>query len=222
MKNDSVSLLLPTRAARRPASLSVVDEINLIPEEHVWLGGLKSDQTRRAYRRDIQHFVETLDIASYDELRQVTHRHVITWRQIMSDVERLQNSTVRRRLSALSSLFTHLLEHHLVEKNPVLGVDRPYVSREEGTTLAFSQEQARALLDAPDPETIQGLRDRAIILTLTLTVRRRSEVLNRKVGDLIRDGDAVLYTYRGKGGKQGKREMPQPADLVGKSFTHIC
>ena len=134
MKNDAVSLLLPARTTRRPASLSVVDEINLIPEEHVWLGGLKSDQTRRAYRHDIRHFVETLDIASYDELRQVTHRHVITWRQIMSDVERLQNSTVRRRLSALSSLFTHLLEHHLVDKNPVLGVDRPYVSREEGTT----------------------------------------------------------------------------------------
>ncbi len=99
MKNDSVSLLVPVRAARRPASLRVVDEINLIPEEQVWLGGLKSDQTRRAYRHDIRHFVETLDIASYDELRQVTHRHVITWRQIMSDVERLQNSTVRRRLS---------------------------------------------------------------------------------------------------------------------------
>ena len=30
-------------------------------------------------------------------------------------------------------------------------------------------------------------------------------------GDLHREGSAVYYTYRGKGGKQGKRELPQPA-----------
>ena len=53
--------------------------------------------------------------------------------------------------------------------------------------------------------------DRAIILTLTLTGRRRAEVLNLKAGDLTQYGDAVLYGYRGKGGKQGKRELPQPA-----------
>ena len=59
-----------------------------------------------------------------------------------------------------------------------------------------------------------GLRDKAIILTLTLTGRRRAEVLNLTVGDLIQDGETVYYSYRGKGGKggkHGKREMPQPA-----------
>jgi site-specific recombinase XerD len=56
-----------------------------------------------------------------------------------------------------------------------------------------------------------GLRDRAIILALTLTGRRRSEVLGLKAGNLSPEGGAVYYTYRGKGGKQGKRELPQPA-----------
>ncbi len=44
-----------------------------------------------------------------------------------------------------------------------------------------------------------------------LTGRRRTEVLNLKAGNLSQEGDAVFYTYRGKGGKQGKRELPQPA-----------
>ncbi len=61
------------------------------------------------------------------------------------------------------------------------------------------------------PEKPAGLRDRAIVLTLTLTGRRRTEVLSLKAGNLSRDGDAVYYHYRGKGGKQGKRELPQPA-----------
>ena len=32
-----------------------------------------------------------------------------------------------------------------------------------------------------------------------------------KAGNLILDGDRAYYTYRGKGGKQGHRELPQPA-----------
>ena len=61
------------------------------------------------------------------------------------------------------------------------------------------------------PDNPVGLRDRAIILTLILTGRRRAEVLNLKVSDLIQDGEAVYYSYRGKGGKHGKRELPRPA-----------
>ena len=61
------------------------------------------------------------------------------------------------------------------------------------------------------PDSQAGLRDRAIITTLVLTGRRRSEVLNLEVEDLQIDGDTVFYTYRGKGGKRGRRELPQPA-----------
>jgi hypothetical protein len=32
-----------------------------------------------------------------------------------------------------------------------------------------------------------------------------------KVQNVIRGGDGVQYTYRGKGGKTGKRELPRPA-----------
>jgi integrase len=63
---------------------------------------------------------------------------------------------------------------------------------------------------------------------LTLTGRRRTEVLNLKARDLIKEGEAVYYTYRGKGGKHGKRELPQPAfraiqqalEAFGKDFRH--
>jgi hypothetical protein len=32
-----------------------------------------------------------------------------------------------------------------------------------------------------------------------------------QVGNLVREGDAVHYEYRGKDGKTGKRERPRPA-----------
>ena len=60
------------------------------------------------------------------------------------------------------------------------------------------------------PETPVGLRDRAIIVTLVLTGRRRSEVINLTAGD-IEPGKPAFYTYRGKGGTRGRRELPRPA-----------
>ena len=48
-------------------------------------------------------------------------------------------------------------------------------------------------------------------MTLILTGRRRAEVLNLTAKDLIQEDEAIYYSYRGKGGKHGKRELPQPA-----------
>jgi integrase/recombinase XerD len=74
----------------------------------------------------------------------------------------------------------------------------------------LSGQQIHSLLDVV-PATPVGLRDRAIILTLTFTGRRRAEVLGMTASNLTDDGDSVFYTYRGKGGKTGKRELPAPA-----------
>ena len=71
-----------------------------------------------------------------------------------------------------------------------------------------SKEIRRLLAVISDTPT--GLRDRAIILTLTLTGRRRSEVMNLKAGD-ISQSERLSYKYRGKGGNQAKRELPRPA-----------
>jgi len=62
-------------------------------------------------------------------------------------------------------------------------------------------EQIRRLLDVI-PSTPVGMRDRAIILTLIFTGRRRAEVLGPKVGDISQEG-SVFYSYRGKGGRPG-------------------
>ena len=59
------------------------------------------------------------------------------------------------------------------------------------------------------PDTVKGRRDLAIVLTLVLTGRRRSEVINLTAGDVAFDDSAVFYRYTGKGGLRGRRELPQ-------------
>jgi site-specific recombinase XerD len=95
----------------------------------------------------------------------------------------------------------------VVASNPCDALERP--RGVQGTPRGLSAEQIRSLL-AVLPTTPVGLRDRAIILTLVLTGRRRAEVLGLKAGDLSDEGSA-FYSYRGKGGKTGKRELPRPA-----------
>ena len=58
------------------------------------------------------------------------------------------------------------------------------------------------------PDTLKGRRDLAIVLTLVLTGRRRSEVINLTAGDIAFDDSAVFYRYTGKGGLRGRRELP--------------
>ena len=91
--------------------------------------------------------------------------------------------------------------------NPCDEIERPRAS--PAPPRGLSAEEVRRLI-AVTPDTPEGLRGRAIVLTLVLTGRRRAEILNLKAGDLSRDG-GLFYTYRGKGGKRAKREMPRPA-----------
>ncbi len=61
------------------------------------------------------------------------------------------------------------------------------------------------------PDTVAGRRDRAILLVLILTGRRRAEVIGLRAADLCLEGETIFYSYRGKGGKRGRRELPRPA-----------
>ncbi len=115
-------------------------------------------------------------------------------------------ATVNLRLAAISSLYGFLLRMSLVASNPCQRVQR--TRQESPPPRGLSQQEIRTLLAAV-PDTLAGRRDRAIILTCLLTGRRRSEIMNLRVGDLSRNG-AAYYAYRGKGGSQKRRELPQP------------
>src|SRR4029453_4358026 len=103
-----------------------------------------------------------LGIRSAAELRKVNRAAVVAWQNLMKE-RGAKPRTVRRRLSALSSLFAHLVAHRAADMNPVRDIKRPRVNRRQGTTRAFSAKGARRILDAPDSTTLQGLRDCAIL-----------------------------------------------------------
>jgi site-specific recombinase XerD len=117
-------------------------------------------------------------------------------------------ATIGARIACLSSYYRFLIRMGFVAANPCDAVQRPRT--EPAPARGLSAEEVRRLL-AVVPDTVDGRRDRAILLTLFLTGRRRSEVMSLTAGDITLEGAAVYYSYRGKGGKGGRRELASPA-----------
>jgi integrase/recombinase XerC len=117
-------------------------------------------------------------------------------------------TTVGARIACLSSFYRFLIRMGLVVSNPCDAVERPRAT--QSVARGYSAEEVRRLL-AVVPDTVAGRRDRAILLVLILTGRRRSEVINLKAGGLDLESETAFYSYRGKGGKRGRRELPRPA-----------
>lgn len=147
-----------------------------VPPELEWFANIENPRTRRAYQNDLKDFMRFLGITRPEEFRIVTRAHVIAWRKDL-DARALATASVRRKLSALSSLFDALCEANAITHNPVKGVARPKEGANGGKTPAVSDAQARRLLDAPPAHTRKGQRDRAILATLLYHGLRREELL---------------------------------------------
>lgn len=172
-----------------------------VPAAAEWFANLDNPRTRRAYQGDIEDFSSFLGITAPDQFRVVTRAHVLAWRRQLEQ-RGLAGATIRRKLAALASLFDHLLDANAVAGgNPVHGVKRPRIESSEGKTPALGDHQAKALLDAPDPATIKGMRDRAILAVLLYHGLRREEAARLSVQDILERRGIKHLRVHGKGGK---------------------
>jgi integrase len=94
-------------------------------------------------------------------------------------------------------------------------LERPKVESYEGKTSALGDHQARELLAAPDPETLKGKRDRAILSTLLYHGLRREELCSLQVRDITPRRGVLHLRVHGKGGKTRYIPLhPGTAELV--------
>lgn len=171
-----------------------------VPAVLEWLANTNNPRTRRAYKTHVSEFAAFVGIRRPDEFRTVTRAHVIAWRDELTR-RKLSPATLRSKLSALSSLFEYLCEKNSVTHNPVKGVKRPATDNNEGKTAAIGDAQARRLLNAPDPDTLKGKRDRAILATFLFHGLRREELCTLRVQDYHRRRDVMHFRVHGKRGK---------------------
>ncbi len=171
-----------------------------VPPEIERFANLRNPNTRRAYRNDLNEFMAFTGIHQPDEFRLVTRAHIIAWRNDL-DQRDLSPATVRRKLSALASLFDYLCNENAITHNPVSGVESPNANANEGKTPAISDDQARILLHSTFDDTLKGKRDRAILTTLLYHALRRSEISALQVRHFTPRRGMHCFVIHGKGDK---------------------
>ena len=164
-----------------------------------------SKRTVQSYSRMLQDFFGRVHKAP----DQITSQEVFAWAHGVGLSGKEPSAvTINARIGCASSFFRFAIRMEMITMNPCDALERPTIH--PSPPKGLSADQVRQFLSVI-PDTRAGRRDRAIILTLALTARRRSEVLQLKAGDISFDEGTPFYTYRGKGGKRGRRELPQPA-----------
>jgi site-specific recombinase XerD len=168
-----------------------------------WLASLRSARTRRAYAGDLRGWLGWLDGRGADML-DAGRVHVDIWVAGQQD-RGAEPSTVRRRLSALSSFYRYCAAYDLVDRIPVDGVTRPVVDPDYTATVGLARDEARALVAAADADTgAQALRTAAVIRLLLHNGLRVDEACAADVADLGADaGHRVLRVMR-KGARKAK------------------
>ena len=120
-------------------------------------------------------------------------------------------SPSNRRRPALLHLFLLQVPYSaldVLKANPCDPVERP--KPRPSAPSGLSAPQMQQLLHVI-PDTLKGRRDLAIVLTLVLTGRRRSEVINLTAGDVSYDETLLCFIdISARAVVRGRRELPQP------------
>jgi site-specific recombinase XerD len=193
------------------AELPVVGELGEREQLLVsaWLTGLRSARTRRAYAGDVVAWLAWLAGRETGVLA-AGRVHVDLWAATQLDAG-VAESSVRRRLSALSSFYRYCAAHDLIGRVPTEGVARPVVDPDYTATVGLDRDQARALVAAADADTgAQALRTAAVVRLLLHNALRVDEACAADVTDLGEDsGHRVLRVVR-KGGRKAKIPLTPP------------
>ncbi len=124
----------------------------------------------------------------------------------------LAPATINLRLSPVRKLAREMADNSLLAPELAAAVERVAGVKQQGVRAGnwLSKEQASELLNAPDPETLKGLRDRAMLALLLGCGLRRTELLALTVNQIEqREGRWVIPDLVGKGNR--RRTVPVPA-----------
>jgi site-specific recombinase XerD len=165
------------------------------------LNTLGSPESKRAYEFAIDDFV-----AWYcSEPRLAFSKTVVLRYRLELESRRLAPATINLRLAAVRRLAYEAADTGLLSPELAAGIRRVKGAKRVGVRLGnwLTADQSRALLQAPDAQSLKGRRDRAILAVMLACGLRRSEVANLTIQHL-----------------QQREEHWVIADLIGKA-AHI-
>lgn len=200
-----------------------VERLDLLIQE--WLlekyRQTQSRKTRDSYHTTLSHYRAALQRQGLDLDRVDCLDKLVTTARLFSTFsargKEVAIATSNLRLSVLSSFYEFALRNDLVSINPIDKIKRGKTQRYQGAH-AMQPEQVQVRLRSIDTDTLDGKRDRALLLVYLQTCRRLSEVASLLWRDVEIDTQAdqhghtqelVTLTFeRCKGAKRMVDQLP--------------
>ena len=196
-----------------PAVLRRAGHNAVFAADEFFAARVRNPHTREAYRRVVTKFLAWCEDQGL-EIRHVTPGLAGRYLEQVPGEIRTKNLA----LSALRHFFDTLVNRHAVLLNPFTTV-RGLPTNTEGRTPGISIEQARQLLRSLDTSNVVGLRDRALLGTLTYTGARVGALVRLRLKDFEDHGSQRVLRFLEKGGKY--RQIPVRHDLQGWLTEYI-
>jgi integrase/recombinase XerD len=190
--------LVRTGFEKLPAAIGRAGEAAAWRFVEFFAATIRNRNTRAAYAQAISQFFDWCEKHRIYTLEQV--KPIV----IASYIEHhpMAAPTVKQHLAAIRMLFDFLVTGQIVPMNPASSVRGPKHVVRRGKTPVLSANQARALLDSINTDSIVGLRDRAIIGLMCYTFARVSAVVHMRVEDYYENGKRGWIRLHEKGGKR--------------------
>lgn len=174
---------------------------------------LLSEHSVMGYGRDLAHFVKHLSEFGIHPLS-VTADHVRIYKASLLRAG-IKPTTIARRLSVLRGTYRQFAIKGLIPwdvSQDIAAVKAPPVSK--NTTPALTTKQAILMLEVIPTDTLQGIRDLAMLQTFFITGCRVSAITRACVGNLEFDGVEHYLHVTEKRNKKARKILLDAARSV--------
>jgi len=169
------------------------------------LVGYTNPHTHRSYYRSLEDFMAWWKKQGWTQASKML---IEQYKAYMVN-EGVGPTSINLRITAIKKMFSEAYDNGLIPLEIARGIERVKGVRWEGKPTGnwLTKEDAQALLDAPNIETLGGLRDRAILAVLLGCGLRRAELVSLTYEHIQqRDGRWAIVDLVGKRSK--KRTIP--------------
>jgi len=191
--------------------------------EHLRYERNVSAHTLRNYASDLEQFLDHLAPADPEsgkrktpELNTIDHLTIREWLAVLHTAQK-RKSSIARKLAALRTFFQFLVREGKLESNPAKLVSTPRLEKKLPQHLSI--EEAIRFIEAPNPETDMGKRDRAMLELMYATGVRVAELTTLNIGDI--DFRNQLIRVTGKRRKQRIVPFGEPAAVAIRNYLTI-
>jgi integrase len=192
--------MMPEHALQLAPPLTNQDDALAVA--HTLLAGQLAPKSIAIYARDIRAYLRFAG----DPAAALDAATLARWRAHLAANTSLSPHTINRMLAAVKRLVKEAaiqgqLDQGIAKAFAQIGGVKVAALKERTKPTArtrITPAQMRRLCDAPNPTTLKGLRDQALLATLASSALRVDELATLTIGQIVAVGSGYLLRVRGK------------------------